>query len=134
MTPQIDSNYSVSSAKVTGAVALTVANPFGTTPVLQFGKDAFMTFTQPGISQFTFVRSYQGLFEVQLIGTGLAGFNFAGTASVTSEGAAANSVGTAVIGSALVQAAAGQTFGFSVNGSTVTSAIMRVGDYSYTLG
>jgi hypothetical protein len=135
MTPQIDSNYNGSSAKVVGAVALDAGKPFGTTPVLTFGRDAFLVYSIPGgVSTFTFNRPYQGLFEVQVTGTVLTDLIFAGTATFSEDGSATNTAATATIGSCIVSALAGQTFSIEIGATTITSAIMRVGDYGYSLG
>lgn len=135
MTPQIDSNYTVSSAKSIGAVAQTPALPLGTTPVSTFGKDAFFTYDPSGGSSvLLFNRAYQGLFELQVAGTGLTSFGFGGTAAITIAGSSTNSGGTLIVGSVIVQALPGQTLALGASGTTVTAAILRVGDYSYALG
>jgi hypothetical protein len=133
MTPQIDSNYSVSSAKVVGNFALTGGTPFGTMPVLTFGRDAFFSFINSAQPQFLFNRAYQGLFEVDIVGTTLTSITFTGTATRTLDSTVIDAAGLNLKSSVLIQALPGQTFGVSLVAVTVTSSILRVGDYSYAL-
>lgn len=134
MTPQLDSNYVTNSAKVVGGTAQTAALPFGTAPVITYGRSDLFTYNST-TGEFTFLISYEGLVVILAAGTVLSAASLAGGTTVTSTslGTVANGTNTSSITHFAIQATPGQIMDVSLTATTVTSCTMRVGNYSYTL-
>lgn len=130
-TPQIDSNYGNDSMKSTGGGTLSGSNPMGTLPVTVFGRTNLGTWNNSSL--FTFSVNYQGIFVIDLVGTSLVAVPVTGSAT-HSGGTVANAAATSSLTNVIVSALAGQTIQIGTVGATVTSAIVRVGNYTYSLG
>jgi hypothetical protein len=81
------------------------------------------TGTTTSTTTWTFTQPWQGLVASTVVGTGLtAGVTYGGSATVGAISSTVNSGGTQLTSYGLVNAAAGQTFGFIFPNTTVTTS------------
>lgn len=136
MTPQIDSTHGASrSSKVTSTGSQTAALPLGQSPIIEFSRDEIFDYTN-GSGALTFKSDYQGMFVVEVVGTGLSGFSTAASNVDSSVGAGAlfNTGATTGIGIWIVRAQRGQVWDVSMSATTITASELRVGGYLGSLG
>lgn len=134
-TPQIDSNVSngFDSMKLVGATAQTAALPFGSGGTISNSRNSICTYDGTS-GALTFLIPFEGLITINAQGTGITNSSFAGsTATISSAGTVVNTAGTQQVGSYYISATPGQTIDFGMTATTVTSAVARMGPYSYAL-
>lgn len=134
MTPQLDSNYGASdSGRIFGSGTLSAAAIFGTNPNQAFSRSP-LWLLDPTTGTLTFQQNYQGLINLVIGGTTLAGISATGTASgITVVTTIQNAAATAELSDILVNALSGQTLIVSATAATVTASTLRAGAYQFGL-
>ncbi len=134
MTPQLETTGLGGSGKIVGATAQSNVLPFGTGATSTFSRSPIWSYS--GVDgRLTFLQPYQGLFSFDVVGTVIGAATTAGSTATVTElynYLPAGSLNAGLVG--IIDAQIGQTLYCSLAAaSTFTSAVLRLGDYSYAL-
>lgn len=133
-TPQLNPDAQLVSGKFSGT---SNASPFATVSG-SVPATVVSTGTTTSVSTFTFSGNYQGLASLNLIGTGITSITLAGTGTETKlveliDAAATNSITVFTLNEAYDTLGA-QTLTITIANTTLTTVILRIGEYLTTLG